>query len=45
LTTRRKADGGVGREHESTRSGLRESKAMRAPDANAELQASIQVFL
>ncbi|XP_075649012.1 putative serine/threonine-protein kinase At1g09600 isoform X1 [Castanea sativa] len=39
---RRKADGGVGREHESTRSGLRESKAMPAPDANAELQASIQ---
>ncbi|XP_023916907.1 probable serine/threonine-protein kinase At1g09600 [Quercus suber] len=39
---RRKADGGVGRERESTRSGLRESKAMPAPDANAELQASIQ---
>lgn len=39
---RRKADGAVGRERESTRSGLRESKAMPAPDANAELQASIQ---
>lgn len=39
---RRRAGSVIGRERESTRRGSRESKAMPAPDANAELQASIQ---
>ena len=43
LATRRRAAGGKGHGYESTRRGSKESKAMPAPDANAELQASIQV--
>ncbi|XP_011028375.1 PREDICTED: probable serine/threonine-protein kinase At1g09600 isoform X1 [Populus euphratica] len=39
---RRRAVGGKGRGHESTRRSSKESKAVPAPDANAELQASIQ---
>ncbi|KAJ6711254.1 KINASE CDK9 putative-RELATED [Salix purpurea] len=39
---RRRAVGGKGRGHESTRRSSKESKAVAAPDANAELQASIQ---
>ncbi|XP_061982505.1 probable serine/threonine-protein kinase At1g09600 [Populus nigra] len=39
---RRRATGGKGRGYESTRRGSKESKVMPAPDANAELQASIQ---
>ncbi|KAJ8768034.1 hypothetical protein K2173_020974 [Erythroxylum novogranatense] len=39
---RRKAAEVKGHGHESTRKALRESKAVPAPDANAELQASIQ---
>ncbi|KAF9684939.1 hypothetical protein SADUNF_Sadunf03G0002500 [Salix dunnii] len=39
---RRRAAGGKGHGYESTRRGSKESKAMPAPDANAELQASIQ---
>lgn len=45
LATRRKAAGGKGRGHESTRQSSEESKAVPAPDANAELQASIQVVV
>lgn len=43
LATRRRAAGGKGHGYESTRRGSKESKAMPAPDANAELQASMQV--
>jgi hypothetical protein len=43
LATRRRAVGGKGRGHESTRRSSKESKAVPAPDANAVLQASIQV--
>jgi hypothetical protein len=43
LATRRRAAGGKGRGYESTRRGSKESKVMPAADANAELQASIQV--
>ncbi|GKV24471.1 hypothetical protein SLEP1_g34083 [Rubroshorea leprosula] len=39
---RRKAAAGKGRGHESVRNASRESTAVPAPDANAELQASIQ---
>ncbi|KAJ6706662.1 KINASE CDK9 putative-RELATED [Salix purpurea] len=39
---RRRAAGGRGHGYESTRRGSKESKAMPAPDANAELQASMQ---
>ncbi|KAJ6416249.1 hypothetical protein OIU84_004954 [Salix udensis] len=39
---RRRAAGGKGHGYESTRRGSKESKAMPAPDANAELQASMQ---
>ncbi|KAF5448101.1 hypothetical protein F2P56_028666 [Juglans regia] len=39
---RRRAAHGIAREHETVRRGSRESKPMPAPDANAELQASIQ---
>ncbi|KAL6329118.1 hypothetical protein AAG906_007664 [Vitis piasezkii] len=39
---RRRAAGSKGRGHESTRKVSRESKAVPAPDANAELQVSIQ---
>ncbi|KAJ6931953.1 serine/threonine-protein kinase [Populus alba x Populus x berolinensis] len=39
---RRRAAGGKGRGYESTRRGSKESKVVPAPDATAELQASIQ---
>ncbi|KAJ6348508.1 hypothetical protein OIU76_004890 [Salix suchowensis] len=39
---RRRAAGGKGHGYESARRGSKESKAMPAPDANAELQASMQ---
>ncbi|KAK9286452.1 hypothetical protein L1049_014849 [Liquidambar formosana] len=39
---RRRAAAGKARGHESSRKGSRESKAVPAPDANAELQVSIQ---
>ncbi|KAI8555044.1 hypothetical protein RHMOL_Rhmol05G0143700 [Rhododendron molle] len=43
-TRRQRADASKGHAHESFRKGSRESKAVPAPDANAELQASIVVF-
>lgn len=43
LTTRRREASGKGRGHEVVREGPKESKAVPAPDFNAELQASIQV--
>lgn len=42
--TRRRAPISVAREHEAAQKCPRESKAIPAPDANAELQASIQVI-
>lgn len=42
---RQKAAGGKGSGVESSRKGSKESKAVPAPDANAELQVSIQVYL
>lgn len=40
-TRRQRAGASKGHAHESSRKGSRESKAVPAPDANAELQASI----
>ncbi|XP_042486610.1 probable serine/threonine-protein kinase At1g09600 isoform X2 [Macadamia integrifolia] len=39
---RKQKAAGKGRGHESTRRGSRDSRAVPAPDANAELQASLQ---